>query len=92
MRERCCRCHITLTSEDKYWYGASCENCETDYRFEQAEMHRPVKSAYWRWRAICFCVRFLFCGAARVGGLLLHKLRNKPDAGSLNKKSQQRSR
>lgn len=28
--ERCCRCHITLTSEDKYHYGANCENCELD--------------------------------------------------------------
>lgn len=82
MRERCCRCHITLTSEDKYHYGANCENCEVDYRYEEHEREHPIKSAYWRWRAICLCVRFLFCGAARVGGLLLHKLRNKPDAGS----------
>lgn len=82
MRERCCCCHITLTSEDKYHYGANCENCEVDRRYEDHERDQPIKSAYWRWRAICLCMRFLFCGAARVGGLLLHKLRNKPDAGS----------
>lgn len=81
-RERCCRCHITLTSEDKYHYSISCEQCECDIEWESHERDNPIKSAYWRWRAICFCLRFLFCGAARVGGLLLHKLRNKPDAGS----------
>lgn len=82
MKDRCCRCHITLTSEDKYHYGANCETCEVDRRYEDHERDQPIKSAYWRWRAICFGLRFLFCGAARVGGVLLHKLRNKPDAGS----------
>ena len=81
MKERCCRCHITLTSEDKYHYEVRCECCETDLKWEVHEYDRPIKTAYWRWRAVCFCARFLFCGAARVGGLLLHKLRNKPDAG-----------
>ena len=64
MRERCCRCHITLTSEDKYHYGAKCENCEVDYRYEEHERGQPIKSAYWRWRAICFCMRWLWCSIA----------------------------
>jgi len=80
-KERCCRCHTILTSEDKYHYSISCEACECDIEWESHERDNPIKSAYWRWRAICFCVRFLFYGAARVSGVLLHKLRNKPDAG-----------
>lgn len=74
-RERCHRCHIILTSEDKHWYGVSCEECEQDYRYEEWERHRAIKSAYWRWRAVCFGVRFLrgITGAGR--DLLLHKLR-----------------
>lgn len=36
-RERCHRCHTILTSEDKHWYGVSCEECEQDYRYEEWE-------------------------------------------------------
>lgn len=71
MRERCCRCHITLTSEDKYHYGANCENCEVDRRYEDHERNQPIKSAYWRWRAICFCMRWLWCSAAGYRSLRL---------------------
>lgn len=74
-RERCHRCHTILTSEDKHWYGVSCEECEQDYRYEEWERSRAIKSAYWRWRAVCFGVRFLcvITGAGR--NVLLHKLR-----------------
>lgn len=77
MRERCCRCHTILTSEDKYHYGANCENCEVDYRYEEAEKASPIKSAHWRWRAICFAVRFLFGIAGACRDLLLQRLRNR---------------
>lgn len=43
MRERCHRCHTILTSEDKHWYGVSCDECEQDYRYEEWERHRAVK-------------------------------------------------
>ncbi len=75
MRERCHRCHTILSSEDKYWYGASCEECEQDYRYEEWERHRAIKSAYWRWRAVCFGVRFLCVIAGAGRDVLLHKLR-----------------
>ena len=79
MKERCCRCHTCLTSEDKYHYGRSCEECEQDYLYEEAESNQLIKSPYWKWRAICFALRFL-CGVAGRGrDLLLHKLRNKSD-------------
>lgn len=74
-RERCHRCHTILTSEDKHWYGVSCEECEQGYRYEEWERLRAVKSAYWRWRAVCFGVRFLCYYPAKLGSLLLHKLR-----------------
>ncbi len=76
-RERCHRCHTILTSEDKHWYGVSCEECEQDYRYEEWERPRAIKSAYWRWRAVCFGVRFL-CGITGAGrDLLLRKLRRR---------------
>ncbi len=76
-RERCHRCYTILTSEDKYHYGIACESCECDMEWEEHERDRPVKSAYWRWRAICFCVRFLsgITGAGR--DLLLQQVRNR---------------
>ncbi|XBS61312.1 hypothetical protein ABNP39_08130 [Pantoea dispersa] len=70
-RERCHRCHAILTSEDKHWYGVSCEECEQDYRYEEWERHWAVKSAYWRWRAVCFGVRWLRFGTAAVLGICL---------------------
>lgn len=70
-RERCCRCHTILTSEDKYHYGASCESCECDIEWENHERDNPIKSAYWRWRAICFCVRWLWNSAAGYRSLRL---------------------
>ena len=72
MRERCCRCHTILTSEDKYHYGANCENCEVDYRYEEAEKASPIKSAHWRWRAICFALRWLWCSVAGYRSLRLY--------------------
>lgn len=75
--ERCHRCHAILTSEDKHWYGVSCEECEQDYRYEEWERHWAIKSAYWRWRAVCFGVRFL-CSIAGAGrNVLLRKLRRR---------------
>jgi len=79
VRERCCRCHITLTSEDKYHYGANCENCEVDRRYEDHERDQPIKSAYWRWRAICFCVRWLRGAPVAAGNLCMRYLRCRLD-------------
>ncbi len=75
MKERCCRCHTVLTSEDKYHYGANCESCEVDYRYEEAERNQLIKSAHWRWRAFCFAVRYLWCGAGATRELLMRSLR-----------------
>lgn len=74
-RERCHRCHTILTSEDKHWYSVACEACETDFKWEEYEQHNPIKSAYWRWRAICFGVRVLRHYPAKLGNVLLHRLR-----------------
>lgn len=75
MRERCHRCYTVLTSEDKYWYSISCEECQCDLEWEEHEKNLAIKSAYWRWRAVCFGVRFM-CGIAGAGrDVLLHKLR-----------------
>lgn len=73
-RERCHRCHTILTSEDKHWYGVSCEECEQDYRYEEWERHRAVKSAYWRWRAVCFGVRWLWNGSQAIGSICLQRM------------------
>ena len=77
MRERCHRCYTILTSEDKHHYGIACESCETDLKWEDHERDQPIKSAYWRWRAICFCVRFLSGITGAVRDLLLQRLRNR---------------
>ena len=69
--DRCCRCHIILTTEDKHFYGANCEPCELDNMYEEAEKHYPIKSAYWRWRAFCFGVRWLWCSIAGYRSLRL---------------------
>lgn len=76
-RERCHRCHTILTSEDKHWYSISCEECQCDLEWEEHERNLAIKSAYWRWRAVCFGVRFLrgITGAGR--DLLLRKLRRR---------------
>lgn len=67
MRERCHRCYTILTSEDKYHYEVRCESCEVDYRYEEAESNQLIKSPYWKWRAICFGLRWLsgITGAGR---------------------------
>ncbi len=72
MRERCQRCYTILTSEDKHHYGISCESCECDMKWEDHERDQPIKSAYWRWRAICFCMRWLLCSAAGCRSLRMH--------------------
>lgn len=79
MRERCCRCHITLTSEDKYHYSISCEACECDIEWENHERDNPIKSAYWRWRAICFCVRWLRGAPVSAGNLCMRYVRCRLD-------------
>lgn len=71
MHDRCCRCHTILTSEDKYHYRASCESCECDIEWENHERDNPIKSAYWRWRAICFCLRWLWNSVAGYRSLRL---------------------
>nr|DAL09294.1 MAG TPA_asm: TFIIB zinc-binding [Caudoviricetes sp.] len=71
MKERCCRCHTVLTSEDMYHYGQNCEACECDIEWENHELDNPIKSAYWRWRAICFCLRWLWCSAVGYRSLRL---------------------
>ena len=80
-RERCHRCHTILTSEDKHHYSISCETCDCDMQWEEYEQHNPIKSAYWRWRAICFGVRVLRHYPGRLRDLLLHRLR-RPSTGS----------
>lgn len=78
-RERCHRCHSILTSEDKHWYGIECESCETDLKWEEYEQHNPIKSAHWRWRAICFGLRVLWNWPQAIGSVLLQRLRRPPD-------------
>lgn len=73
-RERCQRCHTILTSEDKHHYSISCETCDCDMQWEEYEQHNLIKSAYWRWRAICFGVRWLRFGAAAGLGICLRPL------------------
>ena len=80
MNDRCYRCHTILTSEDKYHYGANCNQCECDIEWENHERHDPIKSAYWRWRAICYCLRVLRHYPGKLAGLLLHSLRGNADA------------
>lgn len=80
MRERCHRCHTILTSEDKHWYSVACETCETDLKWEEYEQHNPIKSAYWRWRAICFGLRWLRFGAAAGLGVCLRPMLRRLDA------------
>lgn len=80
MSERCHRCHTILTSEDKHWFGVSCEECEQDYRYEEWERHWTVKSAHWRWRAICFGLRWLQHFPAAAGNICMRWLRGRLDA------------
>lgn len=80
-RERCYRCHTILTSEDKHWYSVACETCETDLKWEEYEQHKPFKSRYWCWRAICFGLRVLHHYPAKMGNVLLRRLR-RPSTGS----------
>jgi len=72
MKERCHRCYTILTSEDKHHYGIACEACECDMKWEDHERDQPIKSAYWRWRAICFCVRWVRFSAAGYRSLRLY--------------------
>lgn len=76
-RERCHRCRTILTSEDKYHYDDKCEECECDQQWEDAEANQLIKSAHYKWRAVCFGVRVLWCGAGRARDVLLLKLRNR---------------
>lgn len=43
MKERCCRCHITLTSEDNYHYGINCETCNEDYWYAEHFDYFPIR-------------------------------------------------
>jgi hypothetical protein len=79
MRERCCRCHTILTSEDKYHYGANCETCNEDYLYAEHFEYYPIHATWryakyqmrWLWHTIGFgrslCVRQLhrFMGRSR---------------------------
>lgn len=76
--KRCFRCHTILTSEDKHYHGISCHNCECDVEWEEYERDYPIKSAYWRWRAVCFGLRFLRHYPAKLRDLLVHRLRSGP--------------
>jgi hypothetical protein len=78
--DRCCRCHATLTTEDKHNYGANCEPCELDNMYEEAEKHSPIKSAYWRWRAMCFGVRWLYSAPFAAGNVCMRSVRSRMDA------------
>ena len=86
MRERCHRCHTILTSEDKHHYSIACETCECDMKWEDHERDQPIKSAYWRWRAICFVVRWLWFSAAGYRSLRLH-LMSRPVATARPKRT-----
>lgn len=92
MRERCHRCYTILTSEDKHHYGISCENCQCDMEWEDHERDQPVKSAYWRWRAICFCVRFLSGITGAVRDILLCKMLQKNQPSNRQSKGKNESR
>lgn len=72
--ERCIRCHTILTSEDKYWYSISCEECQCDLEWEEHEKKLAIKSAYWRWRAVCFGVRWLWNGSQAIGSICLQRV------------------
>ena len=78
--ERCCRCYVDLTTEDKHFYGANCEPCELDNMYEEAEKYSPIKSAHWRWRAVCFGVRVLWSIPYRCRDVLLQRVRGRADA------------
>lgn len=71
-RERCCRCHITLTSEDKYHYGANCETCNEDYQYAEYFDYYPIRCA---WRYLHYQMRWLSSMAYHGGSLLLCCLR-----------------
>nr|DAI68109.1 MAG TPA: TFIIB zinc-binding [Caudoviricetes sp.] len=77
MKDRCHRCYTILTSEDKHHYGIACETCECDIKWEAHERDQPIKSAYWRWRAMCFCVRILSGVAGAGRDILLQRMRNR---------------
>lgn len=72
MRERCCRCHITLTSEDKYHYGANCEACNDDYQHAEYFHYHPIHCAL---RYARYQLRWLFSMAHHGGSLLLRCVR-----------------
>lgn len=69
---RCCRCHITLTSEDRYHYGANCEQCNEDYQYAEYFDYYPIRCA---WRYIRYQVRWLSSMAHHGGSLLLRCVR-----------------
>lgn len=56
MHDRCCRCHITLTSEDKYHYSISCETCNEDAWYAEHFDYFPIRCA---WRYAAYQVRWL---------------------------------
>ncbi len=72
IKERCCRCHTILTSEDKYHYGANCETCNEDYQYAEYFDYYPIRCA---WRYIRYQVRWLSSMAHHGGSLLLCCLR-----------------
>jgi len=79
MKERCHRCYTILTSEDKYHYDDKCENCECDQQWEDAEANRLIKSAHYKWRAVCFGVRWVSGTAGAGRNICMRRLRSRLD-------------
>ena len=71
-KERCCRCHTILTSEDKYHFGANCETCNEDNQYAEYFDYYPIRCA---WRYLRYQVRWLSSMAHNGGSLLLRGLR-----------------
>lgn len=54
-KQHCARCKQALTHDEFKHYGASCEDCETDWMYQANEV------CGWRWwiRVVCFWWRRL---------------------------------
>lgn len=70
--ERCHRCHIILTSEDKYHYSISCHACEEDYWYAEHFDYFPLRCAR---RFARYQLRWLWSVTGHLGSLLLRGVR-----------------
>lgn len=77
MRERCCRCHITLTSEDKHWYGGNCEICEEDAWYIEHFDYLPFRATL---RYVGYQLRWLRFGIFALASLSLRVVLRRLDA------------